>query len=214
MTTTAFILQSAQNFAQEILTPPRKQEESASSDSRVIHHHYHSGYWGWYAYPISDRSNDLSSPNQKMDKDELIVIGAIVTIFSCLYLIGSERAIQSGISDHRQELDDQAYYLGESREPEQLKTLNVIKIEKKMLDAMHSQSSTGLMIKGALLVSAIAALAGVFVIAPALLTAAAVGGTISLTATLFHWGYRDADTSVQEEAVRLRHAIGLAQRAQ
>jgi hypothetical protein len=216
--TTASILKSARNFAHEVLPPVKKQEETHEKSSQgaadVHHHHYHHGhgYWGYHTQPIFI-SNGCSAPSKKGNDDSLAAIIAVASIVILVssYCIGSELGRRSDVTAHKHLLEDQAEMLKAAQESGKERTVKVLEIEKKMLDAIEGQTSTGLMTKTALLVSGVAALTGALVSSQVVIGAAAVGGAVSLGSTLVHWGYTDADTTVQEEAVRLLCAVDRAE---
>ncbi len=214
--TTAAILQSARHFAQEVLHPVEPDAQTGSTNQREVHH-YHHGYWGHHSYPAgcwgspSHCSSSKNEDSSKKDNFALVVTIATIAILASSYFIGSELGRRSDVSAHRELLEDQGQMLKASKEPKEERVVQVLEIESRMLDAMQAQSTKGLMVKTGLLISGITGLAGALLSAPATITAATVGGVASLGATLIHWGYTDADSSVKEEAMRLIGAIHRAE---
>jgi hypothetical protein len=192
------------------LTATGKSGAPKGTKTTAVHNHYHDSYWGYrrplffYDSPVYC-SNGPQSSERKRDNLVLILGAAAFVALVTSYFVGRDvaKVVESGkqikiLDAQNGELDEQP------------KVQEVIKIQKQMLADIQETSKTGLVLKAALGVSALALGAGTFMAAPAVAAAGWVSGGVSSAALLLRQGYVDADTTLREDSARLLDAVNAA----
>jgi hypothetical protein len=199
-------LKDAKEFAMDILSEKTRASEP-SNRVTVIHHTYYPDYYWWrptcFDCCLPSQGSCRSSKKEKDDLTGVIVAVAGLVILATSYFLGTEAGKLSDASGRKHNLEQRKISVIESRQEATEGAIKVLNLHEKMLGSIEADAQKGVVLKSSLIASAALAAVGALAGASALVLGSVAAGAGSGLALLFRWGYSDADTALQENAVRL-----------
>ncbi|MBX9744297.1 MAG: hypothetical protein K2X08_03695, partial [Chlamydiales bacterium] len=219
-------LTHAEKYANDLITPSKPATSSSSGSSSnhtVHHHHYHRDpycmpSWHFWDYPRQTVIINHPAPphsTQTQQKKETpaeqgavlaFIVGGIVT-FTAAYFIGQDFAnlnqTNKEIKALKKQYRDVKKELVNLEKP--IKT--VFEKEKKIIEIVQRHAQVGVILKTALLASALFLAVGGFFVSPTLMGIGIVGTLCSGAAITVRWGYFDTDKTLSRKAQGLLGAV-------
>ncbi|MDP1607963.1 MAG: hypothetical protein Q8L98_01465 [Chlamydiales bacterium] len=232
-TKTQAALAHAEKYANDLIVPskPTTSSSSGSSSTHTVHHHYyhHDSYytpsWYFWGYPrqtviINNPAPAQSSHTQSKKKDPAeqwapiaAFVGTIVT-FTASYFIGQDLAILNQTDKEMKALKKQRLHVKKEltnlENSTQDSVKGIFKKEKKMIEIVQRDAQVGVILKTALLASALLLAVGGFFVSPTLMGIGIVGTLCSGAAITVRWGYFDTDKTLSSKAEKLLSAVQTA----
>ncbi len=199
-------LKQAELFAQEILNPSSTEKLSQPGTREVVVVHDYQPSWWYYPRPaLRECCPSSCGQSGKKDNTALLVTLAGVVILATAYFLGSEIGAWSEANERKGILEDRKILIKKEGENPQVR--EVLGLQEKMIDSIRSDAKKGVLMKTALIGSAVLVGAGALALEGAALIAGglAAGGAVC-GALIFRLGYSEADTSLKEDAMQLLKA--------
>ncbi len=198
-------LKQAEEFANEILYPPSKETIDKPARDIIVIHDYHP-WWYWPSRGCCDWDSSSQTKNKSDNKNGLVA-AAIAVVVTTAYFLGSEFGALCNASNRKESIENRKIVLKKETGNPQIH--EVLNLQGKMLDSMESGAMRGVILKTALIASAIlfgtvawAKSDAELVINGGIAASLALGGALT-----FRLGYSEADTSLKEDALQLLKAV-------
>lgn len=231
-TNTEAALAHAEKYANDLIIPskPATSSSSGSSSTHTVHHHYYHREpyftpWPFWSYPrqtviINNPAPPQPSHTQPKKKDPAeqwaplaAIVGTIVT-FTASYFIGQDLATLNQTNEEIENLRQMSFLVKTELEELEKTTKNCVKRvfeqEKQMIEIVQQHAQVGVILKTALLASALLLALGGFFVSPTLLGMGIVGTLCSGAAITVRWGYFDNDKTLSRRANLLLLAVKTA----
>ena len=211
------ILNDAEQMARETLGLNQEPLSNPSSDS-VVHHHYHyyrDPFWYWTPrqtvtvncgngtpVPASGKKKDSKNADALL----ISIASAVVFMAASWFIAGAARELKN-LNLKRDELDLRQALTVDEGSAQTVKP--VVEGQKRLIIHQKEEAKIGLFLKGGVLASAAATGTGAFV-SPILLSAGILAGVAAATAMVVHSGYKEGDTTQQQEADKLLASVAHA----
>lgn len=198
---TTFAIQSAISDARKFAIENRQSQSSGNIETTA-----ESGIRNTYIYPgcWGNCSND--GVMAQRNNDWIWGVLSALIAGAAAYAVGKEFGRMEAIQEQKDQVDRYKTEISNSWDPKKVKVMEMLQIQEKILDSMESKVHLGIMVKIALVVSALVFTAGIFSGVPLLIGMGLVQMTFAGAAVLFDLGYEDADASIQEQAIKLYRA--------